>query len=40
VAAQASGTELTLTQALLPRWRRAAANGHAEDDLAAIYATS
>ena len=40
VAAQASGTELTLTQALLPRWRRAAANGHAEDDLAAIYATA
>jgi 3-hydroxyisobutyrate dehydrogenase len=40
VAAQASGTELTLTQALLPRWRRAAANGHAEDDLAAIYATT
>ena len=40
VAAQASGTELTLTQALLPRWRRAAANGHAEEDLAAIYATA
>jgi 3-hydroxyisobutyrate dehydrogenase len=39
-AAQASGTELTLTQALLPRWRRAAADGHAEDDLAAIYATT
>jgi 3-hydroxyisobutyrate dehydrogenase len=37
-AAQASGTELTLTNALLPRWRRAAA-GHANDDLAAIYAT-
>jgi 3-hydroxyisobutyrate dehydrogenase len=40
VAAPASGTELTLTQALLPRSRRAAANGHAEDDLAAIYATA
>ncbi len=39
-AAQASGTELTLTRALLPRWRRAAADGHAEDDLAAIYTTT
>ena len=39
-AAQASGTELTLTRALLPHWRRAAADGHAEDDLAAIYATT
>jgi 3-hydroxyisobutyrate dehydrogenase len=38
-AAQASGTELTLTSALLPRWRRAAADGHADDDLAAIYTT-
>ena len=38
-AAQASGTELTLTDALLPRWRRAAASGHADDDLAVIYAT-
>jgi 3-hydroxyisobutyrate dehydrogenase-like beta-hydroxyacid dehydrogenase len=37
-AARASGTELTLTDALLPRWRRAAA-GHADDDLAAIYTT-
>ena len=37
VAAQASGAELSLTRALLPRWRRAAADGHAEDDLAAIY---
>jgi 3-hydroxyisobutyrate dehydrogenase len=40
VTAQASGTELTLTQALLPRRRRAASDGHAEDDLAAIYATT
>jgi 3-hydroxyisobutyrate dehydrogenase len=40
VAAQASGAELTLTRALLPRWRRAAADGHAEDDLAAIYTTT
>jgi len=39
-AASDSGSELTLTRALLPRWRRAAAGGHAEDDLAAIYATN
>jgi 3-hydroxyisobutyrate dehydrogenase len=39
-AAQASGAELTLTSALLPRWRRAAASGHADDDVAAIYATT
>jgi 3-hydroxyisobutyrate dehydrogenase len=39
-AAQAGGTELTLTDALLPRWRRAAASGHADDDLAVIYTTS
>jgi 3-hydroxyisobutyrate dehydrogenase len=38
-AAQESGTELALTQALLPRWRRAAASGHADEDLAAIYTT-
>jgi 3-hydroxyisobutyrate dehydrogenase len=38
-AAQESGAELTLTSALLPRWRRAAASGHADDDLAAIYTT-
>ena len=38
-AATESGTELPLTQALLPRWRRAAASGHAEDDVAAIYTT-
>jgi 3-hydroxyisobutyrate dehydrogenase len=38
-AAQASGTELTLTSALLPRWRRAVAAGHGDDDVAAIYAT-
>jgi 3-hydroxyisobutyrate dehydrogenase len=38
-AAQASGTDLTLTSALLPRWRRAAASGHADDDLAVIYTT-
>ena len=36
-AARDSGTELTLTDALLPRWRRAAASGHADDDLAVIY---
>jgi 3-hydroxyisobutyrate dehydrogenase len=38
-AAQESGAELTLTSALLPRWRRAVASGHADDDLAAIYTT-
>ena len=38
-AARESGAELPLTQALLPRWRRAAANGHADDDVAAIYTT-
>jgi 3-hydroxyisobutyrate dehydrogenase len=36
-AAQASGATLTLTSALLPRWRDAAASGHADDDLAAVY---
>jgi 3-hydroxyisobutyrate dehydrogenase len=39
-AARASGVELTLTSALLPRWRHAAASGHADEDLAAIYATT
>jgi 3-hydroxyisobutyrate dehydrogenase len=38
-AARESDTELPLTQALLPRWRRAVASGHAEDDVAAIYTT-
>ena len=38
-AAQESGTELTLTQALLPRWRHAAASGYADEDLAVIYTT-
>jgi 3-hydroxyisobutyrate dehydrogenase len=36
-AAQASGTALPLTSALLPRWREAAASGHADDDLASVY---
>jgi 3-hydroxyisobutyrate dehydrogenase len=36
-AAQASGATLTLTSALLPRWREAAASGHANDDLSAVY---
>jgi 3-hydroxyisobutyrate dehydrogenase len=36
-AAQASGAKLTLTDALLPRWRHAAASGHADEDVAAIY---
>ena len=39
-AAQASGATLTLTSALLPRWRDTAAGGHADDDLAAIYLTT
>lgn len=39
-AARATGAELTLTAALLPRWRHAAASGHADEDLAAIYATT
>jgi 3-hydroxyisobutyrate dehydrogenase len=38
-AAQSTGAELALTDALLPRWRSAAASGHADDDVAAIYAT-
>jgi 3-hydroxyisobutyrate dehydrogenase len=38
-AAQASGATLTLTDALLPRWRETAASGHAEDDLSAVYLT-
>jgi 3-hydroxyisobutyrate dehydrogenase len=39
-AAQATGATLTLTSALLPRWRDAAANGHADDDLSAVYLVS
>ena len=39
-AAQASGATLTLTSALLPRWRDAAASGHGDDDLAAVYLTT
>jgi 3-hydroxyisobutyrate dehydrogenase len=37
-AAQAAGAQLTLTEALLPRWQHAAAGGHADEDVAAIYA--
>jgi 3-hydroxyisobutyrate dehydrogenase len=36
-AARESGARLKLTEALLPGWRRAASNGHADDDLAAVY---
>ncbi len=36
-AAKASGATLPITDAFLPRWHQAAANGHADDDLAAIY---
>jgi len=39
-AAQASGASLPLTSALLPRWRFAAASGHADDDLSAVYLTA
>jgi 3-hydroxyisobutyrate dehydrogenase len=39
-AAQASDTRLALTEALLPRWERAAASGHGDDDLAAVYAVA
>ena len=39
-AAQASGATLTLTSALLPRWRDTAASGHADDDVAAVYLTT
>jgi 3-hydroxyisobutyrate dehydrogenase len=39
-AAEASGTALPLTSALLPRWRDTAASGHADDDLAAVYLTA
>ena len=39
-AAQANGGALTLTSALLPRWRLTAASGHADDDLAAVYLTA
>jgi 3-hydroxyisobutyrate dehydrogenase len=39
-AAQASGASLTLTRALLPRWRDTAADGHADDDVAAVYLTT
>jgi 3-hydroxyisobutyrate dehydrogenase len=39
-AAQASGAPLTLTSALLPRWRETAASGHADDDLSAAYLTA
>jgi 3-hydroxyisobutyrate dehydrogenase len=38
-AADAAGAHLTLIDALLPRWQRAAASGHADDDVAAIYTT-
>ncbi len=37
-AARDSDTDLVLTEALLPRWRRTAGAGHADDDVAAVYA--
>jgi 3-hydroxyisobutyrate dehydrogenase len=39
-AAQASGARLELTNALIPRWHTTADEGHAEEDLAAVYATA
>jgi 3-hydroxyisobutyrate dehydrogenase len=39
-AGHAVGASLTLTTALLPRWRDTAAGGHADDDLAAVYLTA
>jgi 3-hydroxyisobutyrate dehydrogenase len=39
-AAQASGATLTLTGALLPRWRQTAASWHADDDLSSVYLTA
>jgi 3-hydroxyisobutyrate dehydrogenase len=39
-AAQASGATLTLTSALLPRWRDTAASGHGDEDVAAVYLTA
>jgi 3-hydroxyisobutyrate dehydrogenase len=39
-AAEADDIRLTLTEALLPRWQRAADVGHADDDLASVYTTS
>jgi 3-hydroxyisobutyrate dehydrogenase len=39
-AARESGATLTLTSALLPRWRDTAASGHADDDIAAVYLTA
>jgi 3-hydroxyisobutyrate dehydrogenase len=37
-AAHAKGAELTLTEALLPRWQRAA-DAHGEQDVAVVFAT-
>jgi 3-hydroxyisobutyrate dehydrogenase len=39
-AADAAGATLTLTAAMLPRWRDTAAGGHADDDLSAVYLTA
>ena len=38
-AARDTGAELPVTDALLPRWRRAADSGLADEDVAAIYTT-
>ena len=36
-AARERGARLALTEALLPGWRHAASDGHADDDIAAVY---
>jgi 3-hydroxyisobutyrate dehydrogenase len=39
-AARRRGAELTLTDALLPRWREAVAEGHGDEDVAAVVTQS
>ena len=39
-AARRRGAELTLTDALLPRWREAVVGGHGDEDVAAAVTQS
>jgi 3-hydroxyisobutyrate dehydrogenase len=39
-AARRHGAELTLTDALLPRWREAVVDGHGDEDVAAAVTQS
>ncbi len=39
-AAEELGLSLPLTAALAPRWRRAIADGHANDDVSAVFVQS